>query len=164
MKDEDIFVESELELDYETERNKPMPSRNHSIIQLRLGAALINHYDDQFNFMGELNLAPPNVKPSVPDICIYPKSLINLLEDEIKVIEPPLTAIEILSPKQSIDDVKDKFFNIYFPAGVKSAWLVIPTFRTVYVFTPDRKYATFNSGTLNDPTLGITLELDEFFP
>lgn len=158
-----LELEAERVSDYELERDKPMPSRNHSIIQSRLNIAL-GKYLDQFEILPELNLAPPGVRPSVPDICIYPKMEIDLLEDEIKVTDAPITAIEILSPKQSIDDIKEKIFQIYFPAGVKSVWLVVPTFRTVYVFTPDRKYATFASGTLHDPATGISLELDSFFP
>jgi Uma2 family endonuclease len=155
--------ETEVVADYETERSKPMPSLNHSIIQSRLNIAL-GRYANQFEILPELNLAPPGVKPSVPDLCIYPKMEVDLLNDEIKVTDAPITAIEILSPKQSIDDVKEKIFEIYFPAGAKSAWLVIPTFRTVYVFSPDRKYAAFTSGTLHDPATGISLELDSFFP
>lgn len=156
-------LETEAVSDYETERNKPMPSRNHSFIQSRLNIAL-GKYLDQFEILPELNLAPPGVKPSVPDLCIYPKIEIDLLDDEIKVTDAPITAIEILSPKQSIEDVKEKIFQIYFPAGAKSAWLVVPTFRTVYVFSPDRKYVAFTSGTLHDPATGISLELDSFFP
>ncbi len=164
---EDVFIEegssSAIE-DYQTERNKPRPSKNHSYIQLQLGAALVRRFKDQFNFMSELNLSPPGVKASVPDLCIYPKAPIDLLEDEIQVTEPPITVIEILSPEQGMNSVKNKFFQIYFPSGVKSAWLVVPTLRSVHIFTPDRKYTTFTSGSLHDPATGITLELDEFFP
>lgn len=153
----------ELE-DYETERNRLMPSKNHSIIQSRLNIALGKHYGDQYEFLPQLDLAPPGVKPTLPDLCIYPKRAVDLLEDEIKVTEPPITAIEILSPMQGIEEIKSKFFQIFFPAGVKSAWLIVPPVKTVYIFTPDRKYATFTSGSLHDPATGITLELDEFFP
>lgn len=153
-----------METDYEIERNKPMPSRNHGIIQARLIAALINHFLDRYELISEVDVAPPGVKPSVPDISIYPKKEVDLLEDEIKMTEPPITAIEILSPKQGIDDVKNKIFDIYFAAGVKSAWLIVPTLRSVHIFTPDRKYVTYTSGSLHDPVTGITLALDEFFP
>jgi Uma2 family endonuclease len=164
---DDVFIEQSPAIeynDYETERNKPMPSRNHSFIQSRLNFALSKHYLDKYDFFSELNLSPPGVKASVPDLCIYPKTLIDLLEDEIQVTEPPITVIEILSPEQGMNSVKNKFFQIYFPAGVKSVWLVVPTLRSVHIFTPDRKYTTFTSGSLNDPATGITLELDEFFP
>lgn len=158
------FVESELENEYEIERNKPMPSKNHGYIQSRLNAVLNKYYFEKLNIFSELKIALPGVKPAVPDLSIYPKASINLLEDETEVTEPPLTAVEILSPTQAIEDITDKFFTIYFPAGVKSAWLVILTFRTIYVFTPDHQYTTFAGDTLHDPATDITLSLDEIFP
>ncbi|HFA51362.1 MAG TPA: Uma2 family endonuclease [Bacteroidetes bacterium] len=173
MNDENIFLEestvgtteeASYEPDYETERNKPMPSKNHGIIQSRLIIALGVSYLDQYEFISEVKLALPGVKPSIPDISIFPKESVDLLEDEIQMTEPPLTVIEILSPKQSIDDIKNKIFDIYFPAGVRSAWLIIPTLRTVYIFTPDRSYDIFTEGKLHDPATGIELELDSFFP
>ncbi len=88
----------------------------------------------------------------------------DLLADEIKVSEVPITTIEILSPKQNIEDIKNKFFNIYFPAGVKSAWLIIPPLRSVHIFTPDKKFVSYNAGKLTDKACEVELELDNFFP
>lgn len=65
----DVLTEESwvAETDYEIQRDKPMPSRNHSYIQSRLNIALGQHYLDKFDFFSELNLSPPGVKPSVPD-------------------------------------------------------------------------------------------------
>lgn len=155
---------SEPAVQYQIERNKPMPSKNHSAIQSRLIIALGKKYDEKYEFYSELSLAMPDVKPAVPDLCIFPKENLDLLNDEIKVTDAPITAIEILSPKQGIEDIKDKFFNIYFPAGVKSAWLIIPTLRSVHIFTPDKQFVSYNSGKLTDKACGVELELDDFFP
>lgn len=165
LKEESQTAESyeALEKKYETERNKPMPSKNHSTIQFLLSVAL-GKYLNEFSFFTELSLTLPDVKPAVPDVAIYPKTKIDLFEDEIKVSEPPITAIEILSPTQSVDEVKDKIFDIYFPGGVKSAWLIIPTVRTVYIFTPDKKVALFRDGLLKDEVTGIELTLNDFLP
>jgi Uma2 family endonuclease len=46
--------------------------------------------------------------------------------------KPPITVIEILSPKQAVQDLVDKF-DEYFKVGVKSCWLVIPTLEIVGV-------------------------------
>lgn len=152
-----------LEAKYKNERNKPMPSKNHGIIQSRLNIAL-GKYLSEFEFITELSLTLPDVKSSVPDISIFPKMKIDLFDDEIKVSEPPITVIEILSPTQSVDEIKDKIFDIYFPGGVQSAWLIIPTVRTVYIFTPDKKITTFTEGTLKDAATGIELTLNDFLP
>jgi len=131
---EELDQVSEPAVQYQRERHKPMPSRNHSAIQMLVGAALLQKYKKKYQIYSELSLAMPDVKPAVPDLCIFPKTKLDLLNDEIKVKDVPLTVIEILSPKQGIEDIKDKFFNIYFPAGVKSAWLIIPPLRSVHIF------------------------------
>jgi len=81
----------------------------------------------------------------------------------MKVKEPPLTTIEILSPMQRLEEVKNKILDNYFPAGVKSAWLIIPTARTVSVYTSDEKFVTYASGKISDSVTGITLHIDEVF-
>ncbi len=159
----DSTAEASYEPGYEAERNKPMPSFNHGALQMQLGASLYIKYAAQFKIVSEVKLALPNVDPAVPDISIFPKMPIDWLNDEIQVTEPPLTVIEILSPKQSVDDIKNKIFNIYFPGGVKSAWLVIPTLRSIHIFSPDRTYKTYNSGKLRDIVTGIELDIDKVF-
>ena len=39
--------------EYEIERNKPMPSLNHSAIQINLGAELRNWYKNQYRLVSE---------------------------------------------------------------------------------------------------------------
>jgi len=163
---EDVFPETynTIETDYETERNKPMPSYNHSLLQLKLGALLINKYSDKYQFHSELDLDLPNAqRPTVPDVCIYPKKQTDWVNDILRVKESPITTIEILSPMQNIEEVKNKIFNNYFPAGVKSAWLVIPSIQTISIYTPDGHISTFASGPILDATNGISLELNEVF-
>ncbi len=162
---EEIPIESlTIETDYETERGKPMPSINHSVIQLNIGVALRLHYGKKYTIGLEVDLDLPNAqRPTVPDIAIFTKRELTLSKDIVKMKEAPLTAIEILSPSQRIDDVKDKIFENYFPAGVKSAWLIIPSARTVSIYMPDEKFKTYASGKFTDPTNGITLDLDEVF-
>lgn len=165
MLNEGVFSETYLpETDYETERDKPMPSYNHSLLQLKLGAALINAYSDKFQFHSELELDLPNAqRPSIPDICIYPKKPLDWVNDLLKMKEPPLTTIEILSPMQNIEEIKNKIFINYFPAGVKSAWLVIPSIQTISIYSPDGKVDTFAAGTIHDPSNGIALNLESIF-
>ncbi len=164
-KEENILIESPtIETDYETERGKPMPSQNHGQIQLNVGASLRYRYKKQFSIMTEVELDLPNsLRPTVPDISIFPKRKMKLSRDVIRIVEPPVTTIEVLSPSQSVDEVKEKIFDNYFPAGVQSAWLIIPTSRTVSVYTPDEKFTTYASGKFTDPATGITMETDEVF-
>jgi Uma2 family endonuclease len=146
---------------YQLERGKPMPSEVHGYIQGRLIARLYAH-EDKYNILSELSL-DLNDWGSVPDIAIYPKRKMNFREDRIEVTTPPLCAIEILSPSQSLQELVNKA-NSYFQHGVKSCWLVIPSLENIYVFSSPESYSIFRSNqTLNDTALGIELELATLF-
>ena len=147
---------------YELERHKPLPSRLHSITQSNLNFQLQLHYREKYRFMSELSLELRDW-PSVPDLCIYPKTAVDFLEDEVNVMEAPLCAIEILSPSQSLNELVAKAGK-YFEHGVISCWLVIPLLKNIYVFSDREHYETFKSPqTLQDPALGLNINLSEVF-
>jgi Uma2 family endonuclease len=147
--------------DYELERGKPMPSLNHSLIQSQLIGILWNQYRKDFTFASELSISLAD-KPFVPDLCIYPKRKSDWQSDEIRVSEPPLTIIEISSPKQDFEDFERKL-KAYFNAGVKSFWLLIPFTETLTIFYPNEKPISFTTGEAVDKTNGIKLNVDELF-
>jgi len=148
--------------DYEIERNKPMPSLNHSIIQLNLGSELRNAYKKAFRVASELSLALADW-PSVPDICIFPKTPLDLSQDVTAVTEAPLCAIEICSPSQSAYEMRQKVEK-YFQHGVKSCWIVFPSFANIYVYSDPESYEIYRSHeTLKDTVLDISLPLKEVF-
>ena len=147
---------------YELERGKPMPSKLHGFVQSKLIAALEIGYGEQYTLFSELSLDLSNWE-SVPDISIFPKMEIDYADDQIRVTEPPLCAIEILSPTQSLQELITKA-NKYFSYGVKSCWLVIPGLKNVYVFSSSEAYQIFrDTQTLNDPAIGVELELAKVF-
>jgi Uma2 family endonuclease len=153
-----------LETQYEQERGKPMPSKNHSIIQGNAYFELRNQYGDQYDIFPELSLSlTTDGKGAVPDICIYDKTPRDWEEDVIKTNIPPLLAIEIPSPRQVFDDITDKIRNIYFPAGMKSVWVVLPNVQAVMLFRPNQKTETYNQGVLNDTASGFELNIDKIF-
>ncbi|MCP4702526.1 MAG: Uma2 family endonuclease [Gammaproteobacteria bacterium] len=122
-------------------------SLNHSFIQAQLIGQLLK--DERFTTLVELSLdinqtdlsqfgikAKEELKP---DVCIYPKKGVrfNKSRDVLRMPDMPLLAIEVLSPKQGIDDILTKF-HAYFSLGVKSCWLVIPANESITVYsTPD---------------------------
>ncbi|WP_461134514.1 Uma2 family endonuclease [Spirosoma lituiforme] len=59
---------------------------------------------------------------------------IDVRRDEIRMTVPPLCAIEIISPMQSLQELVDKA-KAYFEHGVQSCWLVFPGLRSIYVFS-----------------------------
>ena len=156
---EETLVQSE----YEVERGKPMPSKNHSIIQRRLVVYLDTTYGDRFEIMPEINLDPPNTRDRVPDIGIFPPQQFVPDEDEIRMTQTPFGLIEILSPKQDIAELQTKCAE-YFKNGIQSYWLVIPSLRTIYVFESTTDYEVYaKKEILKDNKLGIELPLAEVF-
>ena len=77
--------------------------------------------------------------------------------------QTPLLAIEILSPKQGFDDLVEKIQDIYFPAGVLSAWIVVPSAESVVLFKPNQKPETFNKAIVKDTASGFELDLTLVF-
>ena len=74
-----------------------------------------------------------------------------------------LTAIEILSPTQAFDAVASKTRKLYLPAGVQSAWLIIPSVKSIYVFSADGDVGVHTTGTLRDPATQVELSLEKLF-
>jgi len=99
---------------------------------------------------------------TTPDICIYSKRKLDVREVEAKETEMPLTAIEILSPSQTIDFLQSKVWNIYFPAGVGSVWIVVPQLKSIQLLTRDGE-EVFHKTILNDPTTGIKINVEKVF-
>jgi Uma2 family endonuclease len=148
--------------EYETERHKPMPSLNHSLLQANLITELRSRYKKTYSIASELSLHLADW-PSVPDICIFPKASIDLHNDIIAVTTAPLCAIEIIFPTQSLGDMVAKA-RAYFEHGVKSCWIVLLPLGNIYVFEDRDTYVIYRSNeTLHDAVLDIHIPLNEVF-
>ena len=147
----------------EVEIDKNMASRNHAKIQSRLAKVLGNSYDENYDIFTEYELELLS-KRVVPDVSIHPIEPSNWQKDVIRGTEPPLLAIEILSPRQSYDEIVIKIREIYLPAGVRSAWFIIPSTGIVQIFTPDGEIQTVSKkGILKDSASGFEVDLDKIF-
>jgi Uma2 family endonuclease len=148
--------------EYEVERGKPMPTRKHGTVQANLLGLLIAHYKKQFRFISELTIELGE-KTAVPDISIYDRFDIQWEEEEPAVmVEPPLVTIEIISPSQTLTEMRDKVRK-YFAQGVKSCWIVQPELQIISVFHPGEKPQTFTTGMVEDSAVGIEIPIEEVF-
>lgn len=155
------FSEEHNVSDYEQERHKPMPSLNHSLIQTNLIVEL-SAYRDKFRTASELSLELSNW-PSVPDVSLIPAMKMDTRNDQIKVSEPPLCAVEIHTSTQSFADQLAKAYS-YFEHGVQSCWIVLPGVDNIYVFSSSDEYEIFSSGEiLIDKKMDIRLEVAKVF-
>jgi Uma2 family endonuclease len=156
------MVEIMTEYNYEKERGKPMPNLLHGTLQSQIVFLLRLKYDEQLDFPTEVTL---DLDPAVtPDICIYPKrASFDRLGTPAKEPDVPITTIEIISPSQSFNTVARKIRQVYFPAGVKSAWIVVPELRGIHLLLPDDNNLYVSKGILTDPATGIELSVDKIF-
>jgi Uma2 family endonuclease len=146
---------------YEIERGKPMPSKNHAIVQANLLLAIQPRYP-QYRVLPELSIDFP-IRDRVPDLAFYQNISFTPGQDEITMSEMPLGLVEILSPTQNLSDLMAKCRE-YFTAGIQSYWLVIPDLQTIYVYYSTEDFEIFaKKETLTDKKLGIELNLSEIF-
>ncbi len=134
------------------------PSYNHAYLQAKL-SGLLQH--EKYSVLSAFTL-DINGKDYIPDICVYPKKTITWFHDIIKSSEMPLTAIEIVSPTQTIQEILDKF-RIYFKAGIKSCWLIEPVTNTVIIFYSDENGERFVTGEVTDKILDLKITKDQIF-
>ncbi|MFK7978643.1 MAG: Uma2 family endonuclease [Saprospiraceae bacterium] len=103
---------------YEIERKKPIPCKNHAIVQTNLVVQFAIKYPKKFRALSEISIIIED-KERVPDIGIFKKLAYTPGNDDIRVSETPIGVVEILSPKQALGDLVTKSVN-YFEAGVQS--------------------------------------------
>lgn len=146
---------------FEEFHSEDIMSVNHSKLIHRLSVAL-DRYEGVYDILPELELELSTGKCK-PDIAIYQNLPIDWLNDVIYYNQPPIVAIEILSPKQALTDLTDKAYKQYFPAAVQVVWLIIPTIRIVQVLLPNGSIQTWSSGVMHDPITGMEMDLGYLF-
>jgi Uma2 family endonuclease len=161
-----------------------MPSKKHSTVQTNITGLLFN--DEKFKPFIELSLDASQIDLTqfglktkdelIPDICVYAKKISRtkseskpnkpkLLDDDVlKVSTMPSLAIEVLSPRQTINELLKKF-NAFFALGIQSCWLVMPSIEIIKVYSQQGAYQTFdmNDTEIVDEVLDIHLPIHKIF-
>lgn len=137
-------------------------SLNHARLTTRLTSLLFAAYESQFNILTELEfeLSTGRYKP---DVAILPQLTYNWERDIIRYPQPPITAIEIISPTQTMDGLIEKIREGYLASGVQSAWLVLPAVRSIILYLPNQAAQLISNGIFHDPATGVELELTTIF-
>lgn len=137
-------------------------SLNHARLTTRITSLLFAAYESQFDILTELEfeLSTGRYKP---DVCIMPQLTYDWEQDIIRYPQPPITAIEIISPTQSLDGLIEKIRKGYLTSGVQSAWLVLPGIRTINLYLPNQPVQVVSTGILTDPATGVALDLAAVF-
>jgi Uma2 family endonuclease len=144
---------------------KPMPQKQHSIIQKKLLFAIDPILGD-----AGIGQAFPELRCTfggravVPDVVVFEETNISDYdenEDAINVVSiPPDWTIEILSPEQSTTRVL-KNINHCLAHGTQMGWLIDPTDRSIFICMPDRTFQIIDEPTtiLPVPAFATAIEL-----
>lgn len=144
---------------YEEERGKPMPSFNHAVAQINLGFEFMKR--GGVRVASELTIEIDG-RRYTPDLSVYPERKVNWEHDTLRETTMPLVTVEILSPTQPSQDLMEHK-EIYLTAGVKSCWVVLPSFKSIYIYAKDQPVLSFTSGVAHDPVTGLQADLAEVF-
>ena len=153
-----------------------MSSIKHSLTQTRIATLLSN--DERLTTFVELSLDASQIDLSqfnikakdelIPDVCVYFEPPLesddDVDDDVLKVSQMPDLVIEVLSPKQTISELLNKF-KAYFALGVKSCWLAVPSMEAIKVYSPGNQYKTFSldSHEMIDEVMDIRLPIAKVF-
>jgi Uma2 family endonuclease len=134
-----------------------MGNRDHSCAQWRLGA-LIWELSKQHAIHGwpEIRVRVSETRFRVIDLAIYAGSE----PAESVPSQPPLAAIEILSPDDRMSEVLTKLSD-YQQWGVEHIWLIHPESRRLYEF---RDGALLERPELALPQFGFSFRIDDILP
>ena len=130
----------------------------HSRIQANLAYELRKATD--YAVYTELSLLI-NEKEYKPDVCEYAYKEIDWKHDVIKTEELPIISIEIVSPRQTIQDVVEKI-DTYLEVGIQSCWLIVPYPRIVTVYNEQGEH-TFTTEAILDKPLNIKIAINDMF-
>jgi Uma2 family endonuclease len=143
---------------------KPMPQKQHSIIQKKLLFAIDPILSD-----AGIGQAFPELRCTfggravVPDVVVFEEANISYdeKEDAINVVSiAPDWTIEILSPEQSTTRVL-KNINHCLAHSTQMGWLIDPNDRSVFICMPDRTFQIIDEPTtiLPVPAFAAAIEL-----
>ncbi|MBV7336139.1 Uma2 family endonuclease [Chloroflexi bacterium TSY] len=149
-----------------------MSSFNHGYLQIKIGAHFLNEPNLTPSSEFTLDISALSKIPEIelaekpnslePDIAVYRERPVDFYNDDLKGKQMPLLAVEILSPRQGVQALVDKF-KIYFALGVQSCWLVYPYAQSIAVYRAPDDFEMFAKGDLVDDVVNIRLPLSEIF-
>lgn len=130
----------------------------HSFLQIFLGTILTNNMD-QWGVFG-LTEQRVQIKPRkflVPDVCV-----LRVGSPREKILtRPPLIAIEIMSPEDTVRRAAAKAVE-YLDFGVENVWVIDPSARVAYGGTSSGLVLA-SSGVLSVPGTPILVRVSDLF-
>ena len=145
------YVDGEIQ-----ERN--LGERDHADVQWRL-LQLLSSTENQTQATArpELRVQVTPTRFRIPDVCV----LRNDAPREQIVAQPPLLCIEVLSPEDTMQRVRERVRD-FLNMGVAQVWVVDPKSRSITVYSGAHAEERSN-GELDVPNTPIVLRLADIF-
>lgn len=156
--EDDVLVHN---YDTSIEEDDEMPTRMHSWLQRRFIELFVRYL-----VSGTEAFPPVTFKGLAqrytPDISIYPTISTSHFAESATEELPPLWAIEIISPGQTIRDMVKKCEGM-IASGVEECWIVEPANESITVCTKERRFVRHEGEVLTNRFLREPLKVEAIF-
>jgi Uma2 family endonuclease len=97
-----------------------------------------------------------------PDVVIYPKRNVPLSEESTLELTPPILAVEIISPGQTMGEMVKKCREM-IASGVEECWIIEPANETVTVCRAGMMFVLHRGEEIQHHLFTHTIVVDEVF-
>jgi Uma2 family endonuclease len=145
------YVDGEIE-----ERN--LGEFDHGDLQFGIANFLRNKQQEwSIRVAGEIRVQVSPTRVRIPDVCVLSAGL----ERERIVTHPPLLCVEVLSPRDTLKNMRKRVQD-FLDMGVRAVWIFDPATRTAHVCTASAM-SEHQSGILRVEGTKIKLSVEEAF-
>ena len=128
---------------------------DHSDVQTAIAHYFRAHYNKRLWAGVEVRVQVKKTRFRIPDVTV----VIGRKPVERIIHEPPLIAVEVLSPDDRAGDLEEKVAD-YLAFGITSVWVINPVTRRAFVHTPDGSHEV-KDGVLRAESAKIEVPLAE---
>ncbi len=130
---------------------------DHGDAQSSIAHYLRTHYKERVWAGVAARVQVRKTRFRIPDVTV----MLGSKPDERIIRNPPVLAVEILSPDDRAGYLEEKI-NDYLIFGVPYIWVINPETRRAYIHTPDGSHEV-RDGVLRAESAGIEVPLSEVF-
>lgn len=157
------YEDGVLTVDFDTsiEEDDEMPTIIHGLLQLILINALTKI------LIAEIKAVPPITfrglsQKYTPDVSVYETNVLSAFATLEETAPPPLWAIEIICPGQTIGQMVKKCQGM-LESGVEECWIVEPANESITVCTKERRFVRHEGEVLTNRFLREPLKVEAIF-
>jgi Uma2 family endonuclease len=102
------------------------------------------------------------IRRYTPDVVVYPKRTVPLAEEAILELTPPMLAVEIISPGQTMAEMVKKCREM-ITSGVEECWIIEPANESVTICRQGAMLVLHHGEEIHHTLLTRNINVDELF-